>query len=257
MDCRQPYAMASLVALKDGFDLAVWQRPGRRPPRHRRPAVRADEPQPLPGGGDPLPVHPPAGWREAAVGKTLVSQHPDRPRGRQLGRRLAEVPVGFKWFVDGLLDGSLASAARRAPGPASCAATARVWTTDKDGIILELLAAEITAAHGQGSRRQHYSELTASTATPLVHAHGCAGHARPKRRAAEAVARGRASAARWPASRSSPTLTRAPGNDADHRRPEGGHGERLVRGPALGHREHLQDLRGELHQSVSSECYRG
>ena len=77
-----------------------------------------------------------------------------------LGRNLVEVPVGFKWFVAGpVRRHRSASAAKRAPAPASCAATARVWTTDKDGIILDLLAAEITAVTGKDPG-EHYRELT-------------------------------------------------------------------------------------------------
>ena len=104
----------------------------------------------------------------AAVGKTLVSSSDDRPRRRASDDRCSRCPVGFKWFVDGLLDGRSASAARRAPGPRSCAGTATVWTTDKDGIIACLLAAEMTARTGPRSRPRPYDELTDRFGAPAT-----------------------------------------------------------------------------------------
>ena len=121
MDCSSPYAMASLVGMKDRFDIAF----GNDPDADRHgivTAAPADEPQPLFGCGRlvslPEPARPFAG---ASVGKTLVSSSMIDRAAASIGRDLREVPVGFKWFVDGLLDGSLASAARRAPALPSCA----------------------------------------------------------------------------------------------------------------------------------------
>ncbi|MEX0635025.1 hypothetical protein M8494_37475 [Serratia ureilytica] len=105
----------------------------------------------------PVPTSPAVG-ADVAVGKTLVSSAMIDRVVADLGRKLVEVPVGFKWFVDGLFDGSLASAAKRAPGLRSCASTARPWSTDKDGIIMCLLAAEITAVTGENPQH-HYDDL--------------------------------------------------------------------------------------------------
>jgi phosphoglucomutase len=102
-----------------------------------------------------------AGWRQdATVGKTAVSSAMiDRVAG-QLGRRLAEVPVGFKWFVDGLLDGSYGFGGEESAGASFLRRDGTVWTTDKDGLIMGLLSAEITAATGRNPG-QHYQELEA------------------------------------------------------------------------------------------------
>src|SRR5206468_3328733 len=90
------------------------------------------------------------GWRaDAAVGKTLVSSSMIDRVGADLGRRLVEVPVGFKWFVDGLLDGSLGFGGEESAGASFLRRDGTVWTTDKDGILLDLLAAEMTAVTGK------------------------------------------------------------------------------------------------------------
>jgi phosphoglucomutase len=107
------------------------------------------------------------GWRaDAAIGKTLVSSSMiDRVAGL-LGRRLAEVPVGFKWFVDGLVDGSYGFGGEESAGASFLRTDGTVWTTDKDGLILGLLAAEITAVTGQDPA-QHYQALEQRFGSPL------------------------------------------------------------------------------------------
>jgi phosphoglucomutase len=150
MDCSSPYAMEGLVRLKDRFDIAfgndtdvdrhgiVTQRGGLMNPNHYLSAA----------------VHylfrNRPGWREdAAVGKTLVSTSMlDRIAG-DLGRRLYEVPVGFKWFVAGLLDGSCGFGGEESAGASFLRRDGTVWTTDKDGIIMDLLACELTAKTGR------------------------------------------------------------------------------------------------------------
>jgi len=167
MDCSSPYAMAGLIGLKDRFDIAFGNDPdsdrhgivtpsaGLMNPNHYLAAAIAY-----------LYQHRP-GWRaDAAIGKTLVSSSMiDRVAG-MLGRRLAEVPVGFKWFVDGLLDGSYGFGGEESAGASFLRTDGTAWSTDKDGLILGLLAAEITAVTGQDPA-QHYAELEQRFGSPL------------------------------------------------------------------------------------------
>ena len=159
MDCSSPWAMANLIRLKDEFDVAfgndadsdrhgiVTRGAGLVPPNHYLAVAIAY-----------LFRHRP-GWRgDAAVGKTLVSSAMIDRVAHDLGRRLAEVPVGFKWFVDGLLDGSYGFGGEESAGASFLRMDGTVWTTDKDGILLDLLAAEITARSGKDPA-QHYADL--------------------------------------------------------------------------------------------------
>ena len=166
MDPSSPFAMARLVELRDRFDLAL----GNDADADRHGIV-------VPGVGLMNPNHVIAAaisylfgggraWgADVAVGKTLVSSSIIDRVTASLGRRLLEVPVGFKWFVDGLVDGSWASAARRAPAPRSCACDGTVWTTDKDGLIACLLAAELTAKTGKNPA-ETYAGLTERFGAP-------------------------------------------------------------------------------------------
>jgi phosphoglucomutase len=159
MDCSSPYAMSSLIGLKDRFDIAF----GNDPDVDRHGIV-------TPSVGLMAPNHYLAvaiwylfqnrpGWREeAAVGKTLVSSSVIDRVAKYLGRRLMEVPVGFKYFVDGLIDGSYGFGGEESAGASFLRMDGSVWTTDKDGIILDLLAAEITALSGKDPG-EHYKEL--------------------------------------------------------------------------------------------------
>jgi phosphoglucomutase len=166
MDCSSPYAMASLIALKDRFDLAcgndtdsdrhgiVTRSGGLMNPNHFL-AVAIDY----------LFAHRP-GWRaEAAVGKTCVSSSMIDRVAAKAGRRLLEVPVGFKWFVQGLLDGSLGFGGEESAGAAFLRRDGTVWVTDKDGIIMDLLAAEIMAATGRDPA-ERYQELAQALGDP-------------------------------------------------------------------------------------------
>ena len=129
------------------------------------PVAGLDEPEPLPRGGHPLLAHAPAEWRhEAAVGKTLVSSSMIDNVVRKLGRELREVPVGFKWFVPGLFGGSYCFGGEESAGASFLRRDGTVWTTDKDGPIMDLLAAEITACTGKDPG-EHYRELTAEFGT--------------------------------------------------------------------------------------------
>ncbi|MFZ0614020.1 MAG: phosphoglucomutase (alpha-D-glucose-1,6-bisphosphate-dependent) [Desulfobacterales bacterium] len=167
MDCSSPFAMARLIGLKDRYDIAF----GNDPDCDRHGIV-------TPGGGLMNPNHYLAvaihylfekrtGWRaEAAVGKTLVSSSMIDRVAAHLGRKLSEVPVGFKWFVDGLRDGSCGFGGEESAGAAFLRKDGTVWTTDKDGIIMDLLAAEITADSGRDPH-QHYESLAGMFGRPV------------------------------------------------------------------------------------------
>jgi phosphoglucomutase len=166
MDCSSPYAMASLIERRDRFDIAT----GNDADADRHGIVTPD-------GGLMNPNHYLAvaisylyahrdRWpADAGVGKTLVSSSMIDRVAADLGRRLVEVPVGFKWFVDGLSDGSLGFGGEESAGASFLRRDGSVWTTDKDGIILALLASEITAVTGR-TPSQHYAELTERFGAP-------------------------------------------------------------------------------------------
>lgn len=160
MDCSSPWAMANLVRMKDRFDVAF----GNDTDYDRHGIVT---PSGLMNPNAYLAVavqhlfSTRARWRpDAAVGKTVVSSSIIDRVAEGLGRRLCEVPVGFKWFVDGLLDGSMGFGGEESAGASFLCRDGSVWTTDKDGIIMDLLAAEILAVTGKDPSR-HYEELTA------------------------------------------------------------------------------------------------
>jgi phosphoglucomutase len=150
MDCSSPYAMAGLIALKEQFDIAFACDTD-----HDRHGIVTKSAGLLnPNHSLAVAIHylfgQREGWRaDAGVGKTVVSSSMiDRVAARS-GRRLVEVPVGFKWFVPGLLDGSLGFGGEESAGASFLRRDGTVWTTDKDGIISGLLAAEITARRGR------------------------------------------------------------------------------------------------------------
>jgi phosphoglucomutase len=166
MDCSSPYAMAGLIALKDKFDVAfasdpdhdrhgIVTRSGLMNPNHYLSAaisyLFANRP----------------GWRnDAGVGKTLVSSVMIDRVAASLKRRLIEVPVGFKWFVPGLRDGSLGFGGEESAGASFLRRDGSVWTTDKDGIIMGLLAAEILAKTGRDPA-ELYRGLTEQFGAPV------------------------------------------------------------------------------------------
>jgi len=166
MDCSSPYAMARLVGLKDRYQLAF----ANDPDSDRHGIV-------TPGAGLMNPNHylavairylltqRPEWSRNSAVGKTLVSSSMIDRVVQKLGRELREVPVGFKWFVAGLVDGSYCFGGEESAGASFLRRDGSVWTTDKDGPIMDLLAAEITARTGRDPG-EHYRELTAEFGDP-------------------------------------------------------------------------------------------
>jgi phosphoglucomutase len=167
MDCSSPYAMARLIDLAAGFDVAV---------ANDTDADRHGIVTPTAGLLNPnhflavaisyLFTHRPRWPTGAAIGKTAVSSALIDRVARDLGRPLVEVPVGFKWFVDGLLDGSVGFGGEESAGASYLRRDGRVWTTDKDGIVLCLLAAEITA-RTRRDPAQLYAELTERLGAPV------------------------------------------------------------------------------------------
>ena len=161
MDCSSPYAMASLIDNRDRFDLST----GNDADADRHGIVTPD-------AGLVNPNHYLAvaiqylfshrdGWAPGAgIGKTLVSSSMIDNVARKLGKNLVEVPVGFKWFVPGLSDGSIGFGGEESAGASFLTLDGKTWTTDKDGIILDLLASEILAVTGK-TPSQHYAELEA------------------------------------------------------------------------------------------------
>ncbi|MFC7642073.1 phosphoglucomutase [Streptosporangium lutulentum] len=165
MDCSSPYAMASLIAAATRSTSPRATTPTPTGTASSLPTGAA-EPQPLPRRGDLLPLLPPARLAsDAGIGKTLVSSGMIDRVAADLGRRLMEVPVGFKWFVPGLLDGSLGFGGEESAGASFLRRDGSVWTTDKDGLILALLAAEIIATTGR-SPSEHYGDLVSRFGDP-------------------------------------------------------------------------------------------
>jgi len=166
MDCSSPYAMASLIDLKDKYDIAfgndtdfdrhgIVTKAGLMNPNHYLAVAIQYLFQNRPG------------WSaEAAIGKTLVSSGMIDRVAKSIGRTLSEVPVGFKWFVDGLLNGTYGFGGEESAGASFLRKNGTAWSTDKDGIIMNLLAAEITAKTGKNPS-EHYKELEEKFGSPV------------------------------------------------------------------------------------------
>ncbi|MFE1295926.1 phosphoglucomutase (alpha-D-glucose-1,6-bisphosphate-dependent) [Streptomyces sp. NPDC058731] len=166
MDCSSPNAMASLIAQRDRFQVAT----GNDADADRHGIVTPDAGLMNPNHYLAVAIQYLYSHREqwpadAGIGKTLVSSAMIDRVAEGLGRRLVEVPVGFKWFVDGLLDGSLGFGGEESAGASFLRRDGSVWTTDKDGILLALLASEIIAVTGK-TPSQHYADLTARYGEP-------------------------------------------------------------------------------------------
>ena len=213
MDCSSPYAMAGLVGLKDRYRVAF----GNDPDADRHGIV-------TPSAGLMNPNHylavairylltHRAQWpASAAVGKTLVSSSMiDRVVAR-LGRRLCEVPVGFKWFAPGLADGTFCFGGEESAGASFLRRDGTVWTTDKDGLIMDLLATEITAVTGRDPG-EHYRDLAAEFGAPLYTRIDAAATPEQKAKLGK-LSPESVSAATLAGEPITARLTRAPGNDA-------------------------------------------
>ncbi|MFP9230104.1 phosphoglucomutase (alpha-D-glucose-1,6-bisphosphate-dependent) [Pectobacterium cacticida] len=165
MDCSSTFAMAGLLALRDKFDLAFANDPDYDRHGIVTPAGLMNPNHYLAVAIDYLFQHRPQWGQSVAVGKTLVSSAMIDRVVADLGRKLVEVPVGFKWFVDGLHDGSLGFGGEESAGASFLRFDGTPWSTDKDGIILCLLAAEITAVTGKNPQ-QHYDALAQRFGAP-------------------------------------------------------------------------------------------
>jgi phosphoglucomutase len=166
MDCSSPYAMARLVGLKDQYAVAFANDPDADRHGIVTPSVGLMNPNHfLAVAIRYLLTRRPQWPARAAVGKTLVSSSMIDRVVHSLGRRLSEVPVGFKWFVPGLFDASCCFGGEESAGASFLRRDGTVWTTDKDGLIMDLLAAEITACTGEDPG-EHYRYLTAEFGTP-------------------------------------------------------------------------------------------
>ncbi|GAA0315746.1 phosphoglucomutase (alpha-D-glucose-1,6-bisphosphate-dependent) [Streptomyces turgidiscabies] len=213
MDCSSPYAMASLIEQRDRFDIAT----GNDADADRHGIVTPD-------GGLMNPNHYlavaisylfshreqwPAG---AGIGKTLVSSSMIDRVAADVGRPLVEVPVGFKWFVDGLSDGTLGFGGEESAGASFLRRDGSVWTTDKDGITLALLASEITAVTGR-TPSQHYAQLTDRFGAP-AYARIDAPASREEKALLAKLSPGQVTADTLAGEPVTKVLTEAPGNGA-------------------------------------------
>jgi len=213
MDPSSPYAMQGLIELKDRFDIAfacdtdhdrhgiVTRNAGLLPPNHYLSVVIFY-----------LFQHRPQWSASAAVGKTLVSSGMIDRVAAKLGRKLHEVPVGFKWFVDGLLDGSLGFGGEESAGAAFARRDGSVWTTDKDGIVPALLSAEITARMGRDPG-EIYRELACEFGEPLYDRVEAPATPEQKRALAQLSSQ-QVRSTELAGEKIQTILTRAPGNDA-------------------------------------------
>ena len=167
MDCSSPFAMAGLISLKDDYDIAF----GNDPDSDRHGIVTHSSGLMNPNHYLSVAISylfpNRTNWKKTAkIGKTLVSSSMIDRVAKSLGRTLAEVPVGFKWFVEGLIDGSFGFGGEESAGASFLRKDGSVWTTDKDGVLLNLLAAEITSMTGRDPG-EHYRDLEHKYGTPV------------------------------------------------------------------------------------------
>ena len=213
MDCSSPYAMASLIQLRDRFDIAF----GNDPDTDRHGIVTRSVGLMNPNHYLSVAVHylfqNRPDWRpDAAVGKTLVSSSMIDRVAASIGRALCEVPVGFKWFVEGLLDGSFGFGGEESAGASFLRHDGTVWTTDKDGIILDLLAAEILAKTGRDPGEQ-YADLERQFGRPVYERSDAPANAQQKKVLANLSA-DTVTATEMAGEPITAKLTHAPGNGA-------------------------------------------
>ncbi|MGN6612869.1 MAG: phosphoglucomutase, alpha-D-glucose phosphate-specific, partial [Angustibacter sp.] len=214
MDCSSPSAMASLIGRKDEYQIAT----GNDADADRHGIVTPDAGLMNPNHYLAVAIgylfggHRPDWPASARIGKTLVSSSMIDRVAADLGRRLDEVPVGFKWFVPGLLDGSIGFGGEESAGASFLRRDGAVWTTDKDGILLALLASEILAVTGR-SPSEHYRELTQRFGEP-AYARVDAAATREQKAALAKLSADDVDATELAGEPITAKLTRAPGNDA-------------------------------------------
>jgi len=264
MDCSSPYAMAGLVALKDDFDIAF----GNDPDYDRHGIVTKSSGLMNPNHYLAVAINylfgNRTGWRkDAAVGKTLVSSSMIDRVAAALGRDLKEVPVGFKWFVDGLVDGAFGFGGEESAGASFLRKDGTVWTTDKDGIILCLLACEILAVTGKDPG-EHYRELVTRFGDP-VYARVDAPANREQKAKLAALSPEQVGAATLAGEAITAKLTHAPANGAAigglkvctqngwfAARPSGTEDVYKIYAESFKGREHLQQIQAEARDIVSA-----
>jgi len=212
MDCSSPYAMASLVGLKDQYRVAFANDPDADRHGIVTPSGLMNPNHYLAVAIGYLLAQRPRWPTHAAVGKTLVSSSMIDRVVNKLGRRLFEAPVGFKWFTPGLFDGTCCFGGEESAGASFLRFDGTVWTTDKDGPIMDLLAAEITARTGKDPS-EHYRELTGEFGAPLYTRIDAAASPEQKAKLAK-LSPASVTAAKLAGEPITAKLTKAPGNDA-------------------------------------------
>ena len=264
MDCSSPYAMAGLIDMIDQYDIAFGNDPD-----FDRPGIVTT------GSGLMNPNHYLSAaiwylfqnrrdWRsDAAIGKTLVSSSMIDRIAKHLGRRLSEVPVGFKWFVDGLIDGSCGFGGEESAGASFLRKDGTVWTTDKDGFIMDLLAAEITARTGRDPGK-HYQELTEMFGDP-VYERSDVSATREQKKILEKLSPEQITTTTLAGEKILATFTKAPGNGAPigglkvvtengwfAARPSGTEDIYKVYAESFRGKEHLRQIQEEAEVLISS-----
>ncbi len=264
MDCSSPYAMARLIEHKGSYDIAF----GNDPDYDRHGIVTRGAGLLNPNSYLAVAVDylftSRSGWRaDAAVGKTVVSSAMIDRVAAALGRRLCEVPVGFKWFVPGLVDGSFGFGGEESAGASYLRKDGTVWTTDKDGIIMDLLACEITAKTGMDPA-ERYAALTARFGEP-VYERLDAPATKAQKAALAKLSPEMVAASSLAGEAITAKLTRAPGNDAPigglkvvtengwfAARPSGTEDVYKIYAESFNGREHLQALQAEAREIVDA-----
>lgn len=264
MDCSSPYSMASLIEGRNRFDIST----GNDADADRHGIVTRDAGLMNPNhflavAIDYLYRHRPDWSPSAAVGKTMVSSSIINRVVADLGRKLIEVPVGFKWFVPGLIDGSIGFGGEESAGASFLRMNGQAWSTDKDGLILALLAGEITGVTGK-TPSEHYSDLTAKYGAPAYERIDAAATLEQKAKlgklSADAV-----SATELAGEKITQILTHAPGNGAAlgglkvetenawfAARPSGTENVYKIYGESFKGEEHLRQVQAEAKELVDS-----
>ncbi|MCT1683214.1 phosphoglucomutase (alpha-D-glucose-1,6-bisphosphate-dependent) [Corynebacterium appendicis] len=264
MDCSSPNSMASLVANREKYDIAT----GNDADADRHGIVTPDAGLMNPNhylavAIDYLFTHRDGWGADTAVGKTLVSSSMIDRVVASLGRKLVEVPVGFKWFVPGLIDGSVGFGGEESAGASFLRTDGTVWSTDKDGLIMDLLAAEITAVTGK-TPSQRYAELEQEFGAP-VYARTDAEANREQKATLKMLSPDQVTATTLAGDAITAKLTEAPGNGAaigglkvttDNAwfaaRPSGTEDKYKIYAESFSGDEHLKQVQQEAQELVSS-----
>jgi len=264
MDCSSASAMAGLIELKDSYDIAFGNDTDFDRHGIVTPSVGLMNPNHYLSVAISYLFSNRPGWSaQAAIGKTLVSSSMIDRIAQDTGRGLNEVPVGFKWFVDGLLDGSLGFGGEESAGASFLRRDGTVWTTDKDGIILDLLAAEITARTGRDPG-EHYRDLTERFGAPVYER--IDAPASPEEKAVlQELSPDQVAATELAGETITARLTEAPGNGAAigglkvvtrtgwfAARPSGTEDIYKIYAESFTGADHLKDIQGEAREIVSA-----